>query len=571
MQKNSITNKITPCCGLPFSVIYWWVSNLTLNSEADRQYLLTQISQSGVLSIDGWKVLINSGTLEADASLTKPDFLAWFDCGRQPKCEQLKILIEGFQVGNWDYYKNSIEELNEAWQNLEERLINENKPLYNNDVLANDIIERIDLITGENVNYREVTTWMNGSVMNDEKVDGVIYKKINGKYYKRQHESSVDVKWFGAVGDGITDDTLAIQKAFDFLFTQKEVNGLRKSDVAKVIIPSGSYRVTGTLQFPSGYVLQGKGKHISQIFYDNRDGNALEIKESKDQVNNYANDFFTEIRDLMIRGERSKYDYGVYPDDKRDSNNGIYLFQVLKVKFNNIDVNFFENANVYIDSCFYISFFDCYFRDSRFGIRTNGTSAISGMNVCTSVVVDNCEIRGNSIGFYLEKIYASTIVNSMIEQNFGMVNHQIFDDQSGEVINQNSVAVVLNKASSIRILNNYFEAHLVSFYLLNSNRNIISDNFVVTGDGHHLPNTVNPQNGRNYTIATFVFLYSSENHIRTNAIIRMAGFEPYNLLAGAASQNNIIDFISKSEFNTFKNIFVDAINAGIVVPKFGKL
>ena len=101
MQKNSITNKITPCCGLPFSVIYWWVSNLTLNSESDRQYLLTQISQRGVLSIDGWKVLINSGTLEADASLTKAEFLAWFDCKKQPKCEQLKLIIEGYKVGNW--------------------------------------------------------------------------------------------------------------------------------------------------------------------------------------------------------------------------------------------------------------------------------------------------------------------------------------------------------------------------------------------------------------------------------------------------------------------------------------
>lgn len=101
MQKNSITNKITPCCGLPFSVIYWWVSNLTLNSESDRQYLLTQISQSGVLSIDGWKVLINSGTLEADASLTKADFLAWFDCGKQPNCEQLKLIIEGYKLGVW--------------------------------------------------------------------------------------------------------------------------------------------------------------------------------------------------------------------------------------------------------------------------------------------------------------------------------------------------------------------------------------------------------------------------------------------------------------------------------------
>ena len=102
MQKNSITNKITPCCGLPFSVIYWWVSNLTLNSEADREFIISKISQGGIISIDAWKVLINSGTLEADASLTKAEFLAWFDCGRQPSCEQLKLLIEGYKIGNYN-------------------------------------------------------------------------------------------------------------------------------------------------------------------------------------------------------------------------------------------------------------------------------------------------------------------------------------------------------------------------------------------------------------------------------------------------------------------------------------
>lgn len=101
MKKNNITNKITPCCGLPFPVIYWWISNLTLNSESDRQFILSKISQNGTISIDGWKVLINSGTLEADASLTKAEFLAWFNCERLPSCEQLKLLIENFKIGNW--------------------------------------------------------------------------------------------------------------------------------------------------------------------------------------------------------------------------------------------------------------------------------------------------------------------------------------------------------------------------------------------------------------------------------------------------------------------------------------
>ena len=39
--------------------------------------------------------------MEADASLTKAEFLAWFDCKKQPTCEQLKLIIEGYKVGNW--------------------------------------------------------------------------------------------------------------------------------------------------------------------------------------------------------------------------------------------------------------------------------------------------------------------------------------------------------------------------------------------------------------------------------------------------------------------------------------
>ena len=125
MKKNIITNKITPCCGLPFSVVYWWISNLTLNSEADRNFILSKIGQNGTIAIDGWKVLINSGTLEADASLTKAEFLAWFDCGKKPTCEQLKLIIEGFKISNWDAFAEDVNELNERFDDLktETRLI----------------------------------------------------------------------------------------------------------------------------------------------------------------------------------------------------------------------------------------------------------------------------------------------------------------------------------------------------------------------------------------------------------------------------------------------------------------
>ena len=246
MQKNSITNKITPCCGLPFSVVYWWIYNLTLNSESDRQFIISKISQGGIISIDAWKVLINSGTLEADASLTKAEFLAWFDCGKQPKCEQLKLIVEGFKISNWDYYKNSIEELNEAFQELENKL----KLKYNNasESEAVDIIQRVDQLTGENVNYREVATWIDGSVMDDEKLDGVIYKKIGNKYYKLSDGPFFNARWFGVKGDGITDDTDAINYA---------ITSVHNIGGGTLWFDAGTYAVSNSINVKSYVEIKG--------------------------------------------------------------------------------------------------------------------------------------------------------------------------------------------------------------------------------------------------------------------------------------------------------------------------
>ena len=226
MQKNIITNKITPCCGLPFSVIYWWVSNLTLNSESDRQFIISKISQNGTLSIDGWKVLINSGKLEADASLTKADFLAWFNCGKQPTCEELKLIIEGYKISNWDYYKNSIEELNEAFQELENKL----KLKYNDvsETEAVDIIQRVDINTGENVNYRKIS---NLPVIAPE----AIYFTKDGNHYERVYDRFVNIEWFKVAKDGVTDDADKFQEAVDFLAS---ING------GTLFVPKGRYAIS---------------------------------------------------------------------------------------------------------------------------------------------------------------------------------------------------------------------------------------------------------------------------------------------------------------------------------------
>lgn len=76
-------------------------------------------------------------------------------------------------------------------------------------------------------------------------------------------DNLVSLKTFGAVGDGTTDDTVAIQSAIDS----------RQS----LFIPSGKYLVTSTLVFPitnpmGGFRFEGEGRSSSDVLLSTRQG-----------------------------------------------------------------------------------------------------------------------------------------------------------------------------------------------------------------------------------------------------------------------------------------------------------
>ena len=110
------------------------------------------------------------------------------------------------------------------------------------------------VITGNQVPGSQVTFTQAGT--------GAITRNIQDKA-----RESVSVKDFGAVGDGVTDDTAAIQAAIDSLGA---VGGM-------VQVPPGTYKVSSTLNISSYIYLKGSGAVASSILTNNSTGNVVYI------------------------------------------------------------------------------------------------------------------------------------------------------------------------------------------------------------------------------------------------------------------------------------------------------
>lgn len=123
---------------------------------------------------------------------------------------------------------------------------------------ATDILALEDKNTGVPVNYRKTTVYEDGSPMDISKTDGVIYRKLGNDYYKRQFEGAVNVKWFGAKVDGVTDDSEAFQKCIDSFFGY----------FGGEIFIDGKMLIRDVKINKPGFTLVGLGNRISQIVGD---------------------------------------------------------------------------------------------------------------------------------------------------------------------------------------------------------------------------------------------------------------------------------------------------------------
>src|SRR6266545_4800162 len=74
--------------------------------------------------------------------------------------------------------------------------------------------------------------------------------------FSRLADLGYNVKAYGAVGDGTTDDTTPIQNA---------INAANTAGGGTVIFPAASYKITAALTVPLGVRLVGAGSNKSQL------------------------------------------------------------------------------------------------------------------------------------------------------------------------------------------------------------------------------------------------------------------------------------------------------------------
>lgn len=88
----------------------------------------------------------------------------------------------------------------------------------------------------------------------DDGINIVDSQAVRAGTWKRIYSGSVNVKWFGAIGDGVADDTASIQSALDAFDS--------------VFIPSGVFKITSTLTVTPPFSIKGSGADTTILSFE---------------------------------------------------------------------------------------------------------------------------------------------------------------------------------------------------------------------------------------------------------------------------------------------------------------
>ncbi|MCT1227922.1 DUF2479 domain-containing protein [Lactococcus lactis] len=269
-------------------------------------------------------------------------------------------------------------------------------------------------------------------------------KSFMTRVYNESAERGVNVKWFGAKGDGVTDDTLSIQSAIN--------TGL------SVFLPPGKYNVKELKGFASGQIIQGISKVESWGEKNTQNITLLNGIGSSDNYvikNNVWGDGILPnaitVKNLSIEGNKKT--------------NGILVGNsstIEGVKVQNC-INGLSNIKV----------------SNVMNCQINGCT--NGVMTAVDSKITNNFFYYNEVGINFDNSNDNSIVNNKIEWNgIGIsLTKATFNLISNNIIDRNTTyGIYTSNTTNTTISGNQFERNLTNhLYIHGSTFNISSNSF----------------------------------------------------------------------------------------------
>lgn len=273
------------------------------------------------------------------------------------------------------------------------------------------------------------------------------------------YNKEINVKQFGAKGDGVTDDTNAIQTALN-----------KVPNNSAIYFPYGTYLTTAPLVFKTNSInlrLYSNGKSIIKA---NHTGDCLVLTALNENYGNHL------IENLVIQGVNNYYG-GTSKFTSKGS--GINLTRAYYNDIHNCNILGFKNGVLINSSIHNTITGNCFISNNEIGVLING-NAPNVNQICNARIRLNSKrgisIEGSTPGYPT----ANIIDNCYIESNIPYPN------VTGGNAPSDSTGIYISKGFNNIINNTYFENLASAIYITNS------------GDGNKISNSFFTSSGSQY-------------------------------------------------------------------------